>query len=168
MKKIKLLYIVFLFPVFLFAQIKPTKSLIEKLILKSKVEIKKGKFSLPANTSWEFNNTDNYYYKKDTLDAFLYKEGTKHKSLCESVNWTFYKKNAFILGQESICKEPPTRNATQYPKDYFTISINNVENKIVINILKNDKTILESYIVREIVDTKEYTKIKFVRSFKNN
>ncbi len=39
--------------------------------------MKNGKFTLPSNKSWEFNNIDSLYFKKDTLNAFVYKEGSK-------------------------------------------------------------------------------------------
>ncbi|MFN5773800.1 hypothetical protein, partial [Flavobacterium sp.] len=120
MNNYKLIYILFLFPICLFAQIKPTKYTLQKIVKNSVVEMKNGKLSLPSNKSWEFNNIDSLYFKKDTLNAFVYKKGTKHKSLCEVVDWTFYRKNALVFGQGSNCKEPPTRKVTRNPEDYYT------------------------------------------------
>jgi len=165
MNNYKLIYIVFLFPICLFAQIKPTKSTIQKIVKNSVVEMKNEKLSLPSNKSWEFNNIDSLYFKKDTLNAFMYKEGTKHKSLCEVVDWTFYRKNAFAFGQGSNCKEPPTRKVTRNPKDYYTIAIYTVENETMIDILRYDKMIVESFIVIEVSEAEDYTEIKLVRRF---
>lgn len=168
MNKYKLIYIVFLFPICLFAQITPTKCLIQKIVKNSIVEKKKGKFILPSNKSWEFNNIDSLYFKKDTLNAYVYKEGIKHKSLCEVVDWTFYRKNAFVFGLESNCKEPPTRKVTRKPNDYYNFAIYKVENQTMIDILNFDKMIVESFIVLEIPEIEDCTEIKLVRRFNAN
>ena len=168
MKNYKLIYLVILFPICLIAQIKPTKSTIEKIVKNSIVEMKKGKFSLPSNKSWEFNNVDSSYFKKDTLNAYVYKEGTKHKSLCEVVDWTFYRKNAFVFGQAWNCKEPPSRKVTRNPEDYYKIEIYKVENKTIMDILKYDKRISESFIVLKVSETESYTEVKLVRRFNAN
>lgn len=152
----------------MFAQIKPTKSSIQKIVKNSIVEMKKGKFSLPSNKSWEFNNIDSLYFKKDTLNASVYKEGTKHKSLCEVVDWTFYRKNAFVLGQGSNCKEPATRKVTRNPKDFYKIAIYTVENETMIDILSYDKMIVESFILIEVSEAEDCTEIKMVRRFNAN
>lgn len=165
MKKYKLLCIVFLLPICLFAQSRITKSILQKIIRDSQVEMHNGKFTLPSNKSWEFNNADSLYYKQDTLTAILYKS-SKHKSLCELVDWTFYRKNTFILGNESNCKEPPTRKVEKYPKDYFTIAIYTFENETMIDVLRYDKMIVESFIVMNIEENQECTKIKLIRRFK--
>ena len=167
MNKYKLIYIIFLIPISLFAQSGPTKSAIQKIIRSSQVEIKNGKFSLPSNKSWKFNNIDSLYFKQDTLTALVHKS-TKHKSLCELVDWTFYRKNAFILGKESNCKEPPSRKVTQHPKDYFTIAIYRVENETMIDILRFDKIIVESFKVLDIFENEDVTKIKLYRRFNAN
>ncbi|MCZ8297805.1 MAG: hypothetical protein O9297_11375 [Flavobacterium sp.] len=168
MNNYKLIYILFLFPICLFAQIKPTKYTLQKIVKNSVVEMKNGKLSLPSNKSWEFNNIDSLYFKKDTLNAFVYKKGTKHKSLCEVVDWTFYRKNALVFGQGSNCKEPPTRKVTRNPEDYYTITIYTVENETMIDVLRFDKMIVESFIVIEVSETEDYTEIKLVRRFNGN
>lgn len=165
MKKFILLYIVFLLPICLFAQSKTTKSTLKKIIRDSKVELFNDKFTLPSNKAWVFNNADSLYFKQDTLTAFLYKS-SKQKSLCELIDWTFYRKKSFILGSESNCKEPPTRKATKYPKDYFTIAIYTVENETMIDVLRYDKMIVESFIILNIEENQDCTKIKLIRRFK--
>jgi hypothetical protein len=168
MNNYRLIYIVFIFPICLFGQIKPTKSTIQKIVKNSIVEMKKGKLSLPSSKSWEFNNIDSLYFKKDTLKAYVYKEGTKHKSLCEVVDWTFYRKNAFVLGQGSNCKEPTTRKVTRNPKDFYKIAIYTVENETMIDILSYDKMIVESFILIEVTEAEDFTEIKMVRRFNAN
>lgn len=168
MNNYKLIYIVFIFPICLFAQIKPTKSTIQKIVKNSIVEMKKGKFSLPSSKSWEFNNIDSLYFIKDTLNAYIYKEGAKHKSLCEVVDWTFYRKNTFVLGQGSYCKEPTTRKVTRNPKDFYKIAIYTVKNETMIDILSYDKMIVESFILIEVTEAEDFTEIKMVRRFNAN
>ncbi len=165
MKKFILFCIVFLFSICLFAQSKTTKSTIEKIIRDSKVELHDGKFTLPSNKAWVFNNADSLYFKQDTLTAFLYKS-SKHKSLCELIDWTFYRKKSFILGNEFNCKEPPTRKVEKYPKDYFTIAVYTVENETIIDVLRYDKMIVESFIILNIEENPECTKIKLIRRLK--
>jgi hypothetical protein len=167
MNKYKLISIIFLISISLFAQNEPTKSTIQKIIRSSQVEMKNGKFSLPSNKSWEFNNIDSLYFKQDTLTALVYKS-SKHKSLCELVDWTFYRKNAFILGQESHCKEPPSRKVTQHLKDYFTIAIYRVENETIMDVLSFDKMIVESFKILNVIESQEFTEIKLYRRFNAN
>ena len=95
-------------------------------------------------------------------------EGTKHKSLCEVVDWTFYRKNAFVLGQGSNCKEPTTRKVTRNPKDFYKIAIYTVENETMIDILSYDKMIVESFILIEVTKAEDFTEIKMVRRFNAN
>jgi hypothetical protein len=72
--------------------------------------MKKGKFSLPTNKSWEYNNIDCLHFKKDTLNAFVYKEGTKQKSLCEIVDWSFYQKIRLFHDKFQIVKNQQQEN----------------------------------------------------------
>jgi len=138
MEKYKLIYIAFLIPICLFAQSGPEKTAVQKIIKSSKVEMKNGKLSLPSDKSWKFNNVDSLYFKQDTLNAFIYKS-SNNKSLCELVDWTFYRKNAFILGKEFTCKEPTFRKVSRHPNDYFTLAVYTVENQTMIDILRYDK-----------------------------
>lgn len=163
MKKILLLFLL-LSSSNMLAQKQVTKKLVEKIFLESKVKISKGSFSLPANSSWKFNNIDSLYFKQDTLTAFRYKSG-KHKSPCEAVDWTFYSKNKFILGKESLCKEPPRRSTTKFPENYFSIAIYIVENEIMIDVLRNDKMIMESFKVFNVEENDEYNKVVLIRRF---
>jgi hypothetical protein len=167
MRKYKLLNFIFLLPISLFAQSAITESSVQKLFNNSRVEKHNGKFMLPSDKSWNFNNADSLYYKQDTITAILYKS-TKHKNLCEMVNWTFYRKNAFIKGRESLCKEPPRKSVTKNPDDYFKIAIYNVAKETMIDVLRYDKMIVESFKVLNILESDEFTEIKLARRFNAN
>ncbi|MGN7809964.1 MULTISPECIES: hypothetical protein [Flavobacterium] len=167
MKIYSLIYIVLLIPICSFAQVRPEKSEVQKIIRNSKVEMKKGKFSLPSDKSWKFNNADSLYFKQDTLNAFVYKS-SKHKNFCQLIDWTFYRNNAFILGQESSCDEPSTRKVLKHPSDYFTLAVYSVKNETMIDILRYDKMIVESFIVIGIEENNDYSNIKLIRRFNAN
>lgn len=167
MKRYSLIYIAFLIPICLFAQVRPDKSIVQKILRKSKTDMKNGKMSLPSDKSWKFNNADSLYFKQDTLNAFVYKS-SKHKNFCQLIDWTFYRNNAFILGQESNCNEPSIRKVSKHPNDYFTLAVYSVKNETMIDILRYDKIIVESFIVMGIEENNDYSNIKLVRRFNAN
>jgi len=164
MKKLQFFFIFFLFPLLLLSQNKISKSEVQKIIKDSQVAKKNGSISLPSIKSWKFNNVDSLYFKSDTLIAIQNKTNIQNP-FCEYMDWTFYRKNAFILGNTSYCEEPPSRLVTKYPEDYFTIAIYQVENKTMIDMLRNDKMIVDSFNVIEIENNNEFLKIKLVRRF---
>lgn len=141
-----------------------SKSVVQKIIKDSKAEKKNGSITLNSIKSWKFNNVDSLYFKSDTLIAIQNKMNTK-EPFCELIDWTFYRKNSFILGNASYCKEPPSRFVTKYPEDYFTIAVYQVENETMIDMLRNDKMIIDSFHVIEIENNDEFVKIKLVRRF---
>lgn len=164
MKNLQFHFIAFLFPLLLLSQNKISKSEVQKIIKDSQAAKKDGSISLPSIKSWKFNNVDSLYFKSDTLIAIQNKTNTQN-DFCKFIDWTFYQKNTFILGSESLCKEPPLRKVTKYPKDYFSIAIYEVENKTIIDILRYDKIIVESFNVIKIESDEKFIKIKLVRRF---
>ncbi|WP_433765855.1 hypothetical protein [Flavobacterium ginsenosidimutans] len=164
MAKLQFHFIAFLFPLLLLSQNKISKSEVQKIIKDSQAAKKDGSISLPSIKSWKFNNVDSLYFKSDTLIAIQNKTNTQN-DFCEFIDWTFYQKKAFILGRCSFCKEPPSRMVTKYPKDYFSIAIYEVENKTMIDILRYDKMIVESFNVIKIESDEKFIKIKLVRRF---
>ena len=165
MKKIIIFSLFLLAPICLIAQTIIAESSVKKILKESIVKKKNGRFAMSSDQSWNFINTDSLYYKQDTISAIYYKFA-KHKRICESVNWTFYRKNAFILGSESLCKEPPTRSVTKYPQDYFTIAIYKVENEIMIDFFDQNKIIVESFKILEINNNNDSNEIILKRRFK--
>jgi hypothetical protein len=165
MKQIIIFSLFLLTPICLIAQTTITESSVKKILNQSIVKKKNGHFTMSSDQSWNFINTDSLYHRQDTISAIFYKSG-KHKSICESVTWTFYRKNVFILGSESLCNEPPTRSATKYPKDYFKIAIYKVENEIMIDVFDQNKIIAESFKILEINNNIDYNEIILKRRFK--
>lgn len=167
MKKIIYFSLLLLSPVCLIAQATITESSLKKTLKESIVKKKNGRFTISSDQCLNFINTDSLYYKQDTINAIHYKSG-KYKSHCESIIWIFYRKNAFILGSESLCKEPATRSVTKYPHDYFTIAIYKVENEIMIDVFDQNKIIVESFKVLEIKNNNDYDEIILKRRFKSH
>ncbi len=166
MKKIIILSLFLLAPICLIAQTTITEAFAKKIFNESIVKKKNGHFTMSSNQSWNFINNNNSYRKQDTLSAIYYKSD-KNKKPCESIDWTFYHKNAFILGSESLCKEPPSRSATKYPEDYFKITIYKVENEIMIDVFDQNKIIVESFKILAININNDYNEIILKRRFKS-
>jgi hypothetical protein len=64
-----------------------------------------------------------------------------------------------------LCKEPPRRSTTKFPDNYFSIAIYTVENEIIIDVLRNDKMIMESFKVFNVEENDEYNKVVLIRRF---
>lgn len=166
MKKIIIFSLFLLAPICLIAQTTITEAFAKKIFNESIVKKKNGRFTMSSNQSWNFINTNNLYRKQDTLSAIYYKFDNK-KSPCESIIWTFYRKNAFILGSESLCKEPARRSVIKYPQDYFKIAIYKVENEVMIDVFDQNKIIVESFKILEININNDYNEIILKRRFKS-
>ncbi|CAD0009751.1 hypothetical protein [Flavobacterium salmonis] len=161
MKKFIILFLTVILSFSMYSQNSISKKKVQNFFKELIVQKKNGKFSIPSSESLIFNDIDSSYYKKDTIIAFRYK--SKHKDLCKSVNWTFYKKNTFIRSSSSLCKEPPTNSVSKYPDDYYTIAVYNVENEIMFDVLRYDKMIMESFKVILVEESEEYSKITLYR-----
>jgi hypothetical protein len=73
--------------------------------------------------AWTICNQDNAFFKADTI--ILYSNCNYFYQLsncCNLIEWTFYKKNAFVQSTSQICKEPASSStSTEYYKiDYFS------------------------------------------------
>lgn len=148
------------------AQDKVTVASVKHLFQKSKDIFQNGRFVYPTDKTWLFeNNKDSLYFKRDTLVGIFHKSG-KRKNLCESISWTFHKKNEFVIHRESMCKEPPSISTLKFPDDYFSIAIYKVEHEIMIDVLsRNDKMIMESFKVVSLEIKKDFNKIVLQRRF---
>ena len=149
------------------AQDKVTVASVKQLFQNSQDNLQNGKFVYPTDKTWVFeNNKDSLYFKRDTLVGIFHKIG-KRKSLCESVTWTFHKKDEFVIHRESMCKEPPSISAIKFPDDYFSIAVYKVKQEIMIDILRrNDRMIMESFKIVSLEEKKDFNKIVLQRRFK--
>ena len=116
----------------------PTKSQLLKLFKSSIRQDKSGKVSTVSNP-WVICNKDSSYYMKDTLQLINTSNNNSHSSCCNFINWTFYKKTAFVLTREQLCKEPPTVSTTKN-EDWYTIEVYTKAKDLFLEIYKSGKS----------------------------
>lgn len=98
-----------------------TKSKLLKIFKGSIRQDKSGKV-LSNSNPWVICNKDSSFYKSDTLRLYNNENYYYHSNCCKFINWTFYKKDAFVQTRSQICKEPPTVSVTRN-EDWFSIKI---------------------------------------------
>lgn len=137
----------------------PSKKELSQIFKKSIKQDKRNKISV-GNNNWISSNKDSLYYKSDTLKIFNYSFKEKKHEFCQTVNWTFYRKNAFISNESEHCDEPPTSKITSN-KDYYTIKI--VEKDSLFIELYNFKKIIEIFKLTDLTKNGEKIVLTFVR-----
>ena len=135
----KLLFIVLLLFVELsFSQhVNISKKQLLNLFKETIVQTKKGIIQVDSNP-WFTENTDNLYFKNDTI--VLKNARSFKREYCKIVNWNFYKKNAFIIGYADYCNEPPTQKVTK-PEDWAILKFNDSKKDLVIELYNQNKII---------------------------
>jgi hypothetical protein len=118
----------------------PTKSQLLKAFKASIRQDKPGRISTNSN-AWVICNTDNAFYKSDTLRLYSSSRYYSHSKCCDFTNWTFYKKDAFVLTRVQTCKEPTTGRFTRND-DWFTVKVSK----------ENKSLFLETYNQGKLVD----------------
>ena len=87
---------------------------------------------------WVVCNDKDGFYSSDTIcistntDYFL--------NCCSFINWTFYKKGAFVLTKTELCKEPTTASVPKH-EDWFSIQIKSYKQDLFIDIINQNKVI---------------------------
>lgn len=87
-------------------------------LLKSSINQSSKKSISVGSGAWIICNTDSAYYKADTIKLYdninyFY----QRNSCCSFIEWTFYKRNAFLQNKAQICQEPSSANTlTEYYK----------------------------------------------------
>lgn len=85
-------------------------------LLKSSINQSSKKSISVGSRAWIICNTDSAYYKADTIKLYdninyFY----QRNSCCSFIEWTFYKRNAFLQNKAQICREPSSMSAlTEY------------------------------------------------------
>lgn len=113
--------------------VKPTVNQLTKLFKSSIDQESKKKISVGSG-AWTICNQDSAFFKTDTLR--LYSNSNYFYQLsecCDFIEWTFYKKNAFVQSKSQICKEPATSSAFV---DYYQISIFSEKQKTYLLVIK--------------------------------
>ena len=87
---------------------------------------------------WVICNKDSSFFHSDTI--LLYNNVNYYyysDNCCTFIDWTFYRKNAFVQTKTQICKEPPTSTVAT-KNDWFTISIQKEQKDIVLETINQD------------------------------
>jgi hypothetical protein len=80
----------------------PTKSQLLHTLIKSIQQKTKGKVLIGSNP-WVVCNKDSSFYKSDTLQLYNNVNYYYYSNCCEFVDFTFYKKNAFVANKTQVC-----------------------------------------------------------------
>lgn len=118
----------------------PAKAQLLKAFKASIRQDSPGKVSTNSNP-WVICNKDSAFYKSDTLRLYNNTGYHSHSQCCDFTDWTFYKKDAFVLTRVQICKEPTTVSVSRN-EDWFTIKVSK----------ENKNLFLETYNQGKLVD----------------
>ena len=126
-----------------------TKKNLLKILKSSIRQDSKSKIQTNSNP-WSICNEDSSYFKSDTLHLYLSNNSQyrNHSLCCNFINWSFYKKDAFILTKTQICKEPPTTSASK-AENWYTLKIKK-EDKILTLTTCNQEKIMTRFKVINI------------------
>ncbi len=94
-----------------------------------------------ATNTWLFDNSNNDYFKKDTI--VLNSARCNKKDYCNSINWSFYENEKFILEKADYCNEPPIKVASK-EEDFMDIKIKELDD-IIYLCLYNINGLFETY-----------------------
>ncbi|WP_108803798.1 hypothetical protein [Aquimarina sp. Aq107] len=94
-----------------------------------------------ATNSWFFDNSNNDYFKKDTI--VLNSARCYVMDYCNSISWSFYKNEKFILEKTDNCNEPPTKVASK-DEDFMDIKVKEQDNMTYL-CLYNINGLFETY-----------------------
>ena len=121
--KIKLIFILlFVAKVGMCQNLIPNKHQINRLFNSSFDKESEKKLNT-GSVVWTICNQDSAFFKADTIK--LYSEINyfyQFSSCCHFIQWTFYKKHAFIQSSLQICNEPSSGSITTL-NDYFNIKL---------------------------------------------
>jgi hypothetical protein len=95
----------------------PSKKTIQKLFETSIKQESRKKVQV-GNNAWTACNKDRAFFTSDTV-VF---DNSKSRTCCATVQWTFYRKNAFVQNLVQTCKEPSSATVTK-ADDFYTIDI---------------------------------------------
>jgi hypothetical protein len=89
-------------------------------VFKKSIKQESSKKVAVGSNPWIICNKDSAYYRSDTLILYNDKNYQYRSNCCDFVEWTFYRKDAFFLGQTKICQEPPI-GIIHKDNNWFTI-----------------------------------------------
>lgn len=124
----------------LFAQNnQPTKGQLLKAFKGSVRQENSVKVSTNSNP-WVICNKDSAFYKSDTVRLYNNVNYYYNSKCCDFIDWTFYKKEAFVLTRVQICKEPATASVAKN-EDWFTIKVSNEDKNLLLETYNQGKLV---------------------------
>ncbi|MDY0932401.1 hypothetical protein [Chryseobacterium sp. CFBP8996] len=115
-------YLAFIFLIFLIT-ISNAQNVISKyelqMILKESLQKSRNMVST-ANNNWSYDNTNDDYYKNDTI--VLNSARSFSMDCCRVINWSFYENERCVIENANYCNEPPTKLISK-KEDYVTLEI---------------------------------------------
>lgn len=156
--KNNLLFILILFFQFSYSQeTKISKTNLLKSFKETIVQTEKGKIQTDSNP-WFTENTNEIYFNNDTI--VLKNARSFKRDYCKIINWNFYKKEAFIIGDANYCNEPPIQRATKQT-DWINLNVYNVKNDLIIELFNGNKIIDKFKVISLEKKKSEYKKKEF-------
>ncbi|MFB6344068.1 hypothetical protein ACE1ET_20285 [Saccharicrinis sp. FJH62] len=113
-----------------------------------------------GNNPWIINNEDSAYYKRDTIYLYNINNHANNLNLCQTIDWTFYKKNALIICRSKHCYGPPA-NTFLTSRDLIKIKIE--DNDELIIRLFNFSKLVDVFKVLEFEDIDGNLKLTLLR-----
>jgi len=119
----------------------------------------KDKAKINTNSNpWFTDNTDEAYFKKDTIT--LKNAKSFKRNYCKVIKWNFYKKDSFIIGNADYCNEPPSQKVTTI-NDWIKLNVEEVNNYLIIELFNQNKIIDKFKILTLEKRQSEYDKENF-------
>ncbi|WP_348723580.1 hypothetical protein [Tenacibaculum sp. 190524A05c] len=121
----------------LFSQkINPEKDALKKLFRESIKQDSSGSISTLSNP-WIIDNTDNLFFKTDTVKLINIKDVTYKYEFCNFINWSFFKKDKFFQVESQTCTEPSSvKVSDEYSLHWVTIK--QTELGLILNTYKSN------------------------------
>lgn len=116
-------------------ELSPSKHQLSKLF-KLSIDQESKKTISVGNNAWTICNQDSSFFKSDTIRIYsninyFYQKG----ACCKFIQWTFYKKNAFVQSDLQVCIEP---SSSSILNKYYTIEFLSGKKELYLFILNSD------------------------------
>nr|WP_294780720.1 hypothetical protein [uncultured Flavobacterium sp.] len=128
----------------------------DELLKTFKKTIDQNRKTINTNSNpWFTDNTNGNYYKNDTI---ILKNGKSYnRDYCKIINWTFYKKDAFIIGYADYCGEPPTQKVIK-PENWINLKLYNSADDLVLELYNMNKLLEKFKVISLQRNQSEYNK----------
>jgi hypothetical protein len=117
----------------------PTKRELIKAF-KNSIEQKKRNVLYTNSNPWIMDNKDSSYFKSDTLVFVNFNKEFNHSRICNPLNWTFYKKDRFVISSGNYCDEPTFMRAVR-AEDWFKTRIKETKSDLILEIYNSEKQV---------------------------